>query len=105
MLASSLSTPELELTEDEAHKVAVASANVAEHYSVSLDPKTAAWIQLGMVCGSVYGSRIVAIYVRRQMESDEQGTPPKAEKKTQTNQSQEIYPPGVFDPLNNKLAN
>jgi hypothetical protein len=104
MLASALAVPELELTEDEAHKIAVAGADVAKHYSVELDPKTVAWVQLGMVCGSIYGSRAVAIYFRRQTDHGEIDKP---EGPSRPQPKQEIFTPrsGDFDPKNNKLVN
>lgn len=64
MLASSLAIPELELTQDEGHKLAVAVQNVAAHYPLAIDPKAQAWMALFMVAGSLYGTRAYVYYAR-----------------------------------------
>ena len=57
-----LKTPELELTEEEAGKLAAAVAHVNELYGgVVLPEKAAAWINLIMVAGTIYGPRIIVI--------------------------------------------
>jgi len=57
-----LKTPELELTEEESAKLAGAIAHVNELYGgVVLPEKAAAWINLIMVAGTIYGPRIIVI--------------------------------------------
>jgi len=65
MLASITKTPELILDESEAKAIAEATAKVSELYDLSADPKTIAWCNLAMVCGTVYGTRFIAIRSRK----------------------------------------
>jgi len=61
MAASFFKVPELELTKEEAEKLAVAAARVADLYEISVIPeKLMAWILLGNAAVTVYGPRIVA---------------------------------------------
>jgi hypothetical protein len=64
MGAAILETPELELDEGEATKIADAVANVAAQYEHKLNPKVMAWLNLAMVSGGIYGTRIFAIRAR-----------------------------------------
>jgi ribosomal protein S26 len=64
MGAAMLKTPELEITEKEAKQLSEAAQAVAREYNHVINPKTAAWIQLCVACGTVYGTRIVAIRMR-----------------------------------------
>lgn len=75
MLASSLQVPEIELTQDEGHKLAVAVQNVAAHYPVAIDPKAQAWMALFMVAGSLYGTRAYVYYARVTAEKEAQQGP------------------------------
>lgn len=69
VMAAMSGVPELNLDEQEAKDVAKAVQAVGEHYKIILDPKTAAWLELGRVCGVVYGPRAVSIWVRMQMQA------------------------------------
>jgi hypothetical protein len=61
MAASFFKVPELELTKEEAEKLAVAAARVADLYEISvISEKLMAWILLGNAAVTVYGPRIVA---------------------------------------------
>lgn len=71
MLASVTQTPELELNEDEAERIARSIQNVAQYYPVYVDAKTQAWLALIMTAGSVYGSRAVAIAARIKADQNE----------------------------------
>jgi hypothetical protein len=62
MGAALLKAPELCLSDEEAAKLSKAIARVnAEYGNVILPPKTAAWINLAICAGGVYGPRMVAI--------------------------------------------
>ncbi len=63
-----LASPEIAITEAEAHAVAQASVNVAQYYDLTADPKTLAWINFGFVMAGVYGSKAFAIYGRKKRE-------------------------------------
>jgi hypothetical protein len=58
----------LALDESEARELAKAAAEVQKHYDSVIDPKTLAWVQLGMVAASVYGPRVIAINFRHKAE-------------------------------------
>jgi hypothetical protein len=63
-----LKTPELELTEEESAKLAGAIAHVNELYGgVVLPEKVAAWINLVMVAGTIYGPRIIVIGAKKKI--------------------------------------
>jgi hypothetical protein len=52
----------LAITQDEAKKLGEASVNVMRHYNIPLlDEKTRDWLKLFVACGSVYGSRFMAM--------------------------------------------
>lgn len=68
MGATILGTPELALDPEESKKLSNAIQNVAQYYPVGLSPKMMAWINLGMVAGGIYGTRMVAIYKRMETE-------------------------------------
>jgi hypothetical protein len=76
MGATLLKTPELELTEDEAAKLASAVARVNELCGgMVLPEKAAAWIQLIMVAGTIYGPRIIVIQAKGKQKKVEQEKP------------------------------
>jgi len=68
MGAAALASPELELEESEAKKLASAIREVSKFYPVTLDPKRLALLELGTVAMMVYGTRGVAIYRRVKTE-------------------------------------
>jgi hypothetical protein len=70
-LSAATKVPELALDESEARQLAEAAAEVQSHYEASfIDPKTMAWIQLGMVAASVYGPRAVVVMMRKKQEKE-----------------------------------
>lgn len=71
MAAAALKTPELQLDDKEAKLLAQSAAEVASHYNVEIDPKVMAWIGFFGVCGSIYGPRIAAMKIRKDMERRE----------------------------------
>lgn len=67
--------PELEVSAEENHRIAVAAANVAQYYNVRVDSRTQAWMALIGVVGQVYGTRAVAMYMRpSEPQQEEQST-------------------------------
>jgi hypothetical protein len=77
-LAGQLIAPELEITEDEGKAFMDGAKNVMRHYSVTATQKTIDWIAFMGTCGSIYGTRAVAIAMRRKQERKGK-TPSKAE--------------------------
>ena len=71
MLAGIARSPELELSESEAEKIAKASVHVARLYNIETTEKAAAWANLAGALGGAYIPRIIAINVRRKMEMQE----------------------------------
>lgn len=68
MLAGITKIPELAIDPQESRAIADASAKVAEFYDMTADPKIIAWCNLAMVLGTTYGTRIVAINMRKKSE-------------------------------------
>jgi len=80
MLAGITKVAELELTADESVNLASALSTVNAFYQVQVAEKTLAWVNLAMVSGMIYGTRIIAIRERRaQMRAAKvaQATAPK----------------------------
>lgn len=75
ILATTLKVPELALSQEESDAVARAIADVASHYPIAVDPKTMAWINLGMCLGTVYGTRAISYGIRKRTEKKEQVIP------------------------------
>ena len=69
MLAAIAKTPELELSEDEATKLARASLAVAKQYNVETTAKAAAWANLAGCVGGIYVPRLMAANFRRKAEA------------------------------------
>lgn len=68
MGAAILKTSELEISASEAKQLSDATQAVLKEYNHVINPKTAAWIQLCVALGSVYGTRIVAVQMRNKTE-------------------------------------
>ena len=62
----------LDLSADENLALATALDNLADEYEVTVDSKTAAWLNLAMVAGSIYGTRAFMIYQLNQAVKNEQ---------------------------------
>ncbi len=56
--------PELELSDKESSQLASAISAVSEHYDLTIDPKTQAWIQLIICVGIIYAPRAMRIRER-----------------------------------------
>ncbi len=63
MGAAMLREPDIEITQDEAALLAEALKEVAGAYDFTamLNPRTQAWIDLGIACTTVYGLRVLKI--------------------------------------------
>lgn len=80
MLAGITRVPEFMVSQDESTELAKALSTVSQFYDVQVAEKSLAWINLGMVAGSIYGTRLVAIAARRRhakvVEAATTPTPP-----------------------------
>lgn len=65
MAAAAFKMPELALTQDDNAKLAAAFADVAQHYPIGVDPKTAAWVNFGIVAAGLYVPRVIAARKRK----------------------------------------
>jgi hypothetical protein len=79
MAAAFFQAPELVLAPAEARALSDATAAVAAHYDAMIDPRTAAWLNLAMVAGGIYGTRAMAIWGRKKQEEPKRGPAPVAE--------------------------
>lgn len=70
MGAQILKTPELEIDQKEAALLSRHMAEVASHYNVEIDPKVMAWVGFFGACGAIYGPRIAAFRIRKNMERE-----------------------------------
>ncbi len=81
MAAKMLDNPIWEIEKSEAEDLSKAAQGVMKEYGHVVSPKTAAWIQLCVTCGAVYGTRIAAVSmmkpktVRGTVLSDANGAP------------------------------
>ncbi len=71
MMASFTKVPELEIAPDEANKLGAAMADVSRQYNVKATEKTLAWTHLATTCAMVYGTRVFAYKMRKDMEKKE----------------------------------
>jgi len=69
VMASAFQADELLLDEEEARDLSAAISDVLAYYKVDVDGKAGAWIALCFVCVFVYGTRGMAIIVRKRNES------------------------------------
>jgi len=67
-------TPELELADAEAKGLADAVAKVSALYDTKMNPRVLAWMNLAMVAGGIYGTRVWAI--RARLNKDAEKAPP-----------------------------
>lgn len=68
MLAGITRVSELEMDKEEAKKLADAAAKVARHYDLAATAKQLDWTNLIMTAGAIYGTRLMAIRLRRMAE-------------------------------------
>lgn len=90
--------PELALGEDDAHQMADAISAVNRHYQIRMfDAKTQDWLNLIMVAGAMYGSRVVAIRERVKVQRMARPAMPRA----QTANAAPGNPASAVSPMNN----
>lgn len=75
MGAEFLKCSELELDRDESKKLADSIAEVNKFHNVVFNPKTVAYINMGVVACTIYGTRIVAIKNRMDSHRKEKQVP------------------------------
>lgn len=69
--ATALNAPNINLTDDEAKRIADATQRVARHYNFpGMAVQTKDWIGLIVALGSVYGPRVTAAFVNRNVKPD-----------------------------------
>lgn len=66
---------ELELSDEEAKRLAEAMARVAALYDVRASEKTLAWMNLAGCVGSIYGTRAFAYSLRKNSEGKKKPAP------------------------------
>jgi hypothetical protein len=71
MAAVAFKAQEFALEKKEAEQLATALAAVADHYPMTIAPKTLAWINLVMASSAIYGPRIYLYRQRVNKERDE----------------------------------
>jgi hypothetical protein len=76
MAAAAFSTPELALDEKESSELAKAIVNVSQYYDTTVAPETLAWINLGAVAVSVYGTRAFVLLSKRKPKAVKPKAPP-----------------------------
>lgn len=65
MAAAAFAVPELALDKTESEELSKAIANVAQYYDTTVAPETLAWINLGAVAVSIYGTRAFVLLSKR----------------------------------------
>ena len=73
-LAVALDAPELALTPDQADALANATADVLACYDVGMSAKNAAWLNLAMTAGGIYGGKLIALSARKRAHRQRQET-------------------------------
>jgi len=63
--------PELAISEPESRQLAEAAGKVMRHYPIETTQKTLDWAGFGLLAGTIYGTRFVAIGMRRDRERRE----------------------------------
>jgi TRAP-type uncharacterized transport system fused permease subunit len=74
LAALALKNPLLEISKDEAEKLATAMIGVMKYHSINVSPGTLAWIQLAGVSAAVYGPRVAIAMATRKAAKPEKAT-------------------------------
>lgn len=75
MVAAATGFDKLAINQTEANTLAKAVATVQNHYPMHVSAKALAWTNLFMVAGSVYGSRVVAIWADQKAAENDKPMP------------------------------
>lgn len=75
ILAAVTDIEELAIKEKDAQELAAAIAGVTNEYLIVMSPKTAAWVELGRVCGVIYGPRAVNVWLEAKNRKHNQPPP------------------------------
>jgi hypothetical protein len=75
LAALALKNPLLEISKDEAEKLATAMIGVMKYHSINVSPGTLAWIQLAGVSAAVYGPRVAISMAARKTAKSEKAAP------------------------------
>ncbi len=78
-LAGMTGVEQLEISKDEGAKQGEALQTLAKEYGHQVNPKVAAWINLGVVCAGIYGPRYGAWKLEQHAKRVEAATPKKTE--------------------------
>ena len=84
MLASLVKAQEFALDDGEAKALALATINVSRHYGTTISAKSMDWANLIMVVGTVYGTRLMTIKMRRNAERQARRAAQQEAKPTHT---------------------
>jgi hypothetical protein len=74
MVAAATGFDKLALAQEEANSLAKAVNNVRQFYPMHVSAKALAWSNLFMVAGTVYGSRIIAIWAAQKAKETQPAT-------------------------------
>lgn len=71
LLAGMTQIPEIAIDREQAEVLASAASEVMQHYDFGMNPEQQAWVNLMMVAGSIYGSKVFAYKIRKSQEGEE----------------------------------
>lgn len=75
VLAARTGQPLLALAPEEGEQLAGAIIEVGKHLNIVVDPKTAAFVSLGMTAATIYGSRVIAFQMGRASQRQQMPAP------------------------------
>jgi hypothetical protein len=111
-LAIVANQPGLALDPDESKALAKAIADVQAQYQITLNPKTAAWMNLMLVALPMYGTRVIGLYLAQANNTVEnppqpQTPQPQAQAKPETKATSSVFDVAGyrFDPTDIKVRN
>jgi hypothetical protein len=71
LLAGMTQIPEIAIEREQAEVLATAASEVMQHYDFGMNAEQQAWVNLMMVAGSIYGSKVFAYKIRKSQETEE----------------------------------
>lgn len=96
ILAAVVDTAEIAIDEKEAKELAAAIAGVTNEYIIVMSPKTAAWMELGRVCGIIYGPRAVNVWLEVRNRQHNQPPPVQRQQRTEAPPQPEFNPTKII---------